>query len=235
MKARVLCTLALVIGAAGLLRGTAVQADEKEPAKKVIDAARQAAQDEAGKMVDQAKEKLAGKPESAESGQAEMMEMLAKLGAPGEYHQHLEPMVGRWKAAVKMRWDENSEWEESTGIMENKWHLGGRWLLSQFKGDMSGEPFEGTGYMGYDNVKKEYVSIWMDTMCTGVMVCTGSCDASHRVFTLKGESPDPMTNQPWKFRNVCTIVDANKHTFEMFATGADGKEYLMMEITYTRT
>jgi hypothetical protein len=32
-----------------------------------------------------------------------------------------------------------------------------------------GMPFEGLGYTGYDNVKKQYFGTWIDSMSTGIM------------------------------------------------------------------
>jgi len=36
-----------------------------------------------------------------------------------------------------------------------------------------GMPFEGMGLDGYDNASKEYISIWIDNMGTGIMYMKG--------------------------------------------------------------
>ena len=55
------------------------------------------------------------------------------------------------------------------GTSENRWVMGGRYLEQRFNGNFMGMPFEGIGYTGYDNVKKQYWGTWMDNMSTGMM------------------------------------------------------------------
>jgi hypothetical protein len=63
----------------------------------------------------------------------------------------------------------------------------------------------------------------------------GTCDPDGKIITMTGEASDPMsgkTNQKW--RTVLRIESKDKHVFEMYGPGPDGKEFKQMEITYTR-
>ena len=95
-------------------------------------------------------------------------------------------------------------------------------------------PFQGRGFLGYDNHKKKYFSLWMDSMSTGVMMSEGTCDDSHKVFTYVGAADDPWTGEPKKFRSVLKVINEAKLSFEMFETGEDGKEKKSLEVNYTR-
>src|SRR5689334_22239372 len=108
------------------------------------------------------------KKQTADPHQAEM-EAMMKAGAPGDAHKKLDSLVGSWDATVKT-WMQPGAPMESHGTSQNTWVLGGRWVEERFTGDFMGMPFNGVGYTGYDNIKKQYVGTWMDNMSTSVMV-----------------------------------------------------------------
>ena len=188
---------------------------------------------------------LAGADEKAEKGkkaaakggppdEKAMMEMMAKMATPGEQHKKLEPFAGTFDAKLKMWMDPSKPPEESTGKAEAKWILGNRYLEQRYEGTFMGQPYSGQGYTGYDNVTRKYFMNWMDTAATGVMSMTGKWDATGKVMTFTGSMVDPMTNKPAKFTEKVTVADMDHHTFEMWGPDPTGKNYKMMEITYTR-
>lgn len=173
--------------------------------------------------------------EKAGDPQAAMMEMMQKLGEAGEHHKHLQAFIGDWKLAVKYRMEPEGEWQESASESETEWMFDGRYIKEEVEGEMSEDmKFAGLGITGYDNLKKKYVSVWMDNMSTSMMISEGACDESCKVFTFVGESIDPMTGKTQKNRSVLRVLNNDKHLMEMFSTGPDGKEFKNMEIAYTR-
>jgi hypothetical protein len=163
-----------------------------------------------------------------------MMEMWAKLSTPGEPHKALEPIVGTWNTKVTSWMQPGAPPQTSTGTSENRWTMGNRFIEQRFTGSFMDQPFEGLGYTGYDNVKKKYVGTWMDSMGTSIMYSTGSPDATGKGMTMTSKMDDPMTGKEMDIKQVMKIVDNNKHTFEMWTAGPDGKPFKMMEIEYTR-
>ena len=85
--------------------------------------------------------------------------------------------------------------QESTGTAEHMWVLGGRYLKQDFKGTWAGQPFEGTGYTGYDNVRQEYQTMWLDNMATGMMQVSGSFEPGTKTLKQSGHFACPMTNE----------------------------------------
>ena len=69
---------------------------------------------------------------------------------------------------------------------------------------------------------------------TGFIIAEGTCDASGKVITYRGEGPDPMSGQTKRFKSVLRIVNKNKHVFDVYGTTPDGKEFKSAEVTYTR-
>jgi hypothetical protein len=162
-----------------------------------------------------------------------MMEAYAKLATPGEPHKQLASLAGSWTTKTKEWMEPGKPPTESTGTAEMKTLLDGRFLQQEFTGDMMGHPYSGIGTTGYDNLRKRYVSTWIDSMGTGVFVMEGTAGPDGKTITLKGQHAELGGGQ-MSHRAVWKLVDANTQTFEMYGTHKGGKEMKMMEITYTR-
>jgi hypothetical protein len=162
-----------------------------------------------------------------------MMEMYKKLATPGEPHKLFASLSGSWTTTIKEWMEPGKPPMESTGSAEMKMLLDGRYLQQEFTGDMMGHPYSGVGISAYDNLRKRYVTIWIDTMGTGVFTMEGTASADGKTITLKGQHAEPggghMTH-----RAVWKIVDSNTQTFDMYGTHGHGKEMKMLEINYTR-
>ncbi len=176
--------------------------------------------------------------QQTEPGSDEHTQMMAawmKYAEPGKHHEHLAPLVGKWDYTVKMWMYPGSAAEESTGTAENKWILGGRYLLQKMHGEMEGETFEGISLLGYDNFREEYVSLWIDSMTTGFMLSRGTCDGTGRVITYTGTHDEIHTEQKDKyFKAVNRMLGPDRFLYEMYAKGPDGKEFKTLEVTSTR-
>ena len=170
---------------------------------------------------------------AADDMQKAQMEAWMKASTPGDAHKKLDGMVGTWDVKVKAWMAPGAPPMESTGTAVNSWVLGGRWMEEKFNGSFMGMPFQGIGYTGYDNIKKQYVGTWMDNMSTAVMVSSGK-GASGNTYEFTSSMDDPMTGKPAMIKEKVTFTDADHHTMEMWGPGPDGKVYKSMEISYSR-
>ncbi len=162
------------------------------------------------------------------------MDMMMKLATPSEGHKKLEVLVGSWTAKNTMWMDPSKPPVVSEGVSEHKWVLGGRFLEQRFEGKFMDMPFSGVGYTGYDNYKKKYLGVWMDTMGTAMMSSTGSFNASGKVLRSTSRMDDFTTGKVVTIRSNLTIVSNDEVKMEMYGPAPDGKEFRMMEIVYTR-
>jgi hypothetical protein len=162
------------------------------------------------------------------------MEAWIKAATPGAEHARLKALAGNWTTAVKMWMAAEAPPEESTGTSEGKWIHGDRFVQSSHTGQAMGQPFTGLEILGYDNVKKKYVSNWTDSMGTGMMMSVGTWDEAAKAINYSGEYEDPISGKPKKVRAILKITSNDKHTFEMYDTGKDGKEFKSLEVAYTR-
>jgi hypothetical protein len=162
-----------------------------------------------------------------------MMEAMMKAATPGEPHKKLSEFAGTWNTKLSMWMAPGAPPMSTEGTTESKLIMGGRYLEQRFNGNFMGMPFEGIGYTGYDNIRKQYWGTWMDNMSTVMMSSTGwSPDPKTYMFT--GSMPDPMTAKETRMEERITIKDANNHLLEMWGPAPDGTMYKMMEITYSR-
>lgn len=176
------------------------------------------------------------KTPAAKPSAEEMQAMMEKMGAPAAEHAKLAKYAGNFTADVQMWMDPAAPPTQSTGKATNEMILGGRHLKQTFEGDMMGKPFHGIGFSGYDTLKKQWYSTWMDDMSTGFMFMESGVDtdAAGKTIKLSGEMMCPMTGKVEKFRDVTTFIDDDTYKFEMWGPGMDGKEHKSMEIVYKR-
>jgi hypothetical protein len=187
---------------------------------------------------DKHSEKVAGQP-----SEQEMMAAMMEMSKVGDNHKLLARGVGEWTYKMKtwMNPDPNAPPSESSGTATVKPLLGGRY----FQGDHSGKfqmpgadgkmmdmDFKGTAIEGYDNVKKKFVSTWIDNMSTGIMMSEGTYDAGTKTFTFHAEF-EMMPGMKTKIREVFKITDNDHKTLE-FYEDRGGTEVKTMEIAYTR-
>jgi len=162
------------------------------------------------------------------------MDKMIKAATPGPEHKFLASFAGTWKAEVKWWENASAQPEISTGTSEEKMILGGRFLYSTYKGTAMGKPFEGVGLVGFDNVLKKFQGVWVDTMGTTMMTVVGDLDKTGTTLTLTDTYTDSQTGKVETLRDVEKLVDKDKKIDQMYAKGKDGKEFLMMEMTYVR-
>lgn len=176
--------------------------------------------------------------EEAKTGmtQAQMQKMM-KLSTPGEGHKALEKLVGNWTYKMSYRMSADSPEQFTEGSSENRMILGGRHLEQKASGVVEEAnqtyQFEGIGFTGYDNLKKEYTSVWIDNMGTGTAVSKGAYDAKTETFTETGNHTCAMRGKDVKFRSELKIVDKDHYTLTMYDISEE-KSYKSMEIQYTR-
>ncbi len=160
------------------------------------------------------------------------MEAWQKASTPGPQHKELAAMAGKWEVTVTSF--EGPKPEVSKGKAVRKMIFGGRWLQEEYEGTYMGQPFQGLGITGYDNVMKKYIFFWTDSMSTTFMTGDGQMDASGKVLNASMSFSDPVSGKAVKMREVLKRESADQETFEMYANGPDGKEMKMMEMTYKR-
>ncbi len=162
------------------------------------------------------------------------MDAWQKFMTPGDAHKSLNALVGTFDAKVSMWPQPGAPAQVSTATSVDTWVLGNRYVEENVTGSFMGMPFQGIGYTGYDNGKKQYVGTWIDNFGTGVMTSTGTSSDNGKTYTFKSMTTDPMTGKDMSEESRITVTDADHHTMEMWGPAPDGKMFKMMQIDYSR-
>ena len=154
---------------------------------------------------------------------------------PGEPHKMLAKSNGTWIGDITMWMAPDSPAVTSKATMVNKMVMGGRYQVSETKGNMMGMPFNGMGTTAYDNHKKVFISTWIDNIGTGLLKMEGPWDDATKSTTLTGKMVDPMTGRECDFKEVYKIIDDDHQVMEMYGPDPKtGKPFKGMEIKLTR-
>ena len=187
-----------------------------------------------------AKAKAPAKPKPAASKSAPaamdeqaMMQQWQAAMTPSVGHARLMSMVGTWRAKTTFTMAPGAPDQVSDGTSVHRMVLGGRFLEQVYKGMNMGMPFEGIGFTGFDNVQKRYVGSWMDTFSTGIMtsVGTGKPDDEKIEFVCEAIEPSGKTRI---FDATVRIKGHDRHSYEMWTKGPNGKPYRVMLVEYER-
>ena len=172
---------------------------------------------------------------------ADEMKQMMELAKLNDNHKLLVSTAGTWSYTVKMWMDPKGQPTESTGTAIRKSIMDGRYVSGEYSGKfkMPGADgklmemnFIGMSMDGYDNVKKKFVSGWVDNMGTGIMTMDGTYDAATKAFTYTGEY-EMMPGMKEKVRQVIKMTDATHMTMEYYEDRGQG-EAKTMEINYTK-
>jgi hypothetical protein len=160
------------------------------------------------------------------------MDAMAQASTPGDAHKKLDALAGKFTVKSKMWMDPSKPPEESGGTSERKWIMGNRYLQESYQGTFMGQPFEGMGIQGYDNVTKKYFGSWIDSGSTAMTLARGTM--SGNAIAYKGMMSDPMAGKEVPYKMKMVIKDNDNHVLEMWGPGPGGKEMKWMELSYAR-
>lgn len=165
---------------------------------------------------------------------AKVQEVFAKYASPGPEHQAFEPLVGTFEYTSSFWMAPGTDPMVDAGTAEYSWEYGGRFLKQKVTGTAMGQPFAGTGIMGFDRYRNEHFSFWYDNMTTNVMLAKGHADASGKIITYEGTHDNIWEDKKDEWTKSVLAIEDDAHTLSMFVKGPDGKEFKNFEIVYTR-
>ena len=169
-------------------------------------------------------------PEKAPAGQdpaaaeADYMARMMELATPGPEHEELQKEAGPRVMEMEFDWMGTGTWTKVRADAVCKPLLGGRYMQEDVSFEMEGMPMTGISIVGYDKLKGEYTSLWMDSMSTWWITSRGKKGADG-VVEFKGTMADLAGERP--FRQTIRHGADGSTTMRMYDTIA-GKEVEVM-------
>lgn len=159
---------------------------------------------------------------------------LEAAATPGEGQKKLNAMVGSFSVKIRTWETPSSTPVESQASSVSNWVLDGRYVQSMLSGYVNGAPFNGIGYMAYDNVTNTYQAAWMDSGSTEITWYKGNMDASGKSALMKATVANPVTAKPTPLELHVSLDDHGNHVTELWGKGLGRKMFKMMELRYTK-
>lgn len=164
----------------------------------------------------------------------QMMEKWMGTMQPSKGHAFLQRFEGEWDVISTMWMDPAAPPMTSSATTSTKLIYGGKFAMSDFNGLFMGQPFEGTAVLGFDNVRKQFTSIWFDSMSTAFTPGKGMLDPTGNILTMIGTMDEPMTGEIGKhYKMLYTFHSEDSYTMEMREI-LYGDEFTVMKLDYTR-
>jgi hypothetical protein len=167
---------------------------------------------------------------------SEDMQKMMEAGKPGPMHALLTKHAGTWKGQCTMWMAPDTEGVKTESTMTCTSIMDGRFTQVEMKGDSPMGPMDGLALYGYDNVAKKFQSTWVMNCGTGMMTGTGELASDGSTINWNYTCSCPIAQKACSMRETEKFVSDDKITFT--TVGADpktGKEFKMMEATFTRT
>ena len=162
--------------------------------------------------------------------EADAMKKYTDFMTPGDMQKILAAANGKWSEDITLWMAPGQPPSKSTGTVDYKMILGGRYQQGNITASFNGMPYEAVSITGYDNMKHLFFSSYVDNMGTGILNMEGTYDAATKTITLTGTEQDPMTGKEMKMRETLKMVDDHTEVTAMYDV-TSGKETKLMEIT----
>lgn len=166
----------------------------------------------------------------------EDVQAITEAGAVNKQHHFLAQSAGTWEGRCTSLMSPEGPEVHSTTTMNATLLMDGRFLQVTTEGEMPGMGlYKGMGVYGFDNVTRQFTSVWFDNMGTGLMNGIGELSDDWKTFTTHYTYNCPITRKPAKMREVETQTGPNTRRLEMYANDPKtGKEFKMMTIEFTK-
>lgn len=159
---------------------------------------------------------------------------MMDAGTPGEFHKQLENLIGEFDAEVKIWKTPDSEPMKFTGTVTRQWILDGRFIKEIVKAQGEMGPFEGLGFIGYNNIDGQYETIWMESMSTAIIKGSGSYNPDKKEFFTMSKYRNPYTHKLITHWKKIELGNSSRQVATGWQTTVDGRDFKSFEGVFER-
>lgn len=157
--------------------------------------------------------------------------LMQEIPKPGPEHEWYKRDLGRWTATMKAVNVLTGEEVTSRASETNRSGPGKMSMITTFRGQFMGKPFEGQGITGFDDDGK-LVSCWTDNRSGRVRFLKGHVDEANKKRVLLGKSVH--RGEVYQERHTVFWISPRKRKFTIETQGSDRKWLTALEVEYTK-
>jgi len=151
---------------------------------------------------------------------------------PGPEHRWLDALVGSWN--VDLRLLSAGRETRTSGTSENRWILGGRFLLCESTAGDGPSRVEATTIYGYDGREKRFFSLALSNLATSYEQRSGSYDPVTQSFLLSARERDESTGSVLVHRQVLKIEGPDRDVLTVYLDAGGRAPVKLLEAVFTR-
>jgi len=149
-------------------------------------------------------------------------------------HKKLEALIGNWEGTTKTWFEPGVVADEAPMKGTIKPVLGGRFVMHEYSGSLSGKPFEGVAIYGYDIPNDSFQISWIDSFHMGTSIMLSSGNATENGSSVLGSYGGPEIPEPWGWRTVTELTDNDTLVITAYNISPEGQEDKATETIYKR-
>ncbi|HRO69270.1 MAG TPA: DUF1579 domain-containing protein [Chitinophagaceae bacterium] len=152
-------------------------------------------------------------------------------------HLQLSKLVGDWEGTAKTWFEPDKLADESPVRGSMRLILGGRFILHEYKGSLSGKPLEGMAIIGYHIGLKKYQCAWIDSFHNGTAIMFSEGEKGDPRLSVLGSYAyvTPEIEQHWGWRTEIEIISDNAINITAYNITPEGEASKATETIYKKT
>jgi hypothetical protein len=149
-------------------------------------------------------------------------------------HSGFKRLVGNWEGVTTTWFEPGVVADESPMTGRITPILGGRFMLYEYSGSLTGKEFEGVAIIGFDLATNKFQLAWVDSfhMSTGIMFSEGEPGDEFSVLgSYDAGGPDVPR---WGWRTEIDVIDGDNIVVTAYNITPEGEESKATETRYAR-
>lgn len=151
---------------------------------------------------------------------------------PDTEHRLMESLVGSW--SVTATWNVSGQKVKVTGVSENQFGLGGRFLECRASAGDGDTRVEALTLIGYDDRRSRFSVVAMNDLMSFYLPAWGTFDPARKSFIFHGKERDEVTGGVLAYRELLRIESPDRHVVEYYLDVPNQAPVQILQATFTR-